>query len=174
MQEKEKCIMQTNVLAVIDTMQTRRSFCVNVCRFSSLVAFGGILPQLLSCSENSTTPEPIPGLPTIQATLSQNRTLTLTIDANSPLSPVGSAAMIQYSGGAILVARTAQDAFTAVTATCTHQGCTITGFRNQRYVCPCHGSQFHTSGQVAQGPAGSPLRSFPTQFSNDVLTISGL
>ena len=74
--------------------------------------------------------------------------------------------------GALLVARTGQNAFTALSSTCTHQTCTITGFGNNVYVCPCHGSQFSTSGQVVMGPAGAPLHQFTTSFSNNVLTIS--
>jgi len=79
---------------------------------------------------------------------------------------------VQVSSGTFLVARVSQDAFTALTATCTHEGCTVSGFANQVYVCPCHGSQFSTSGSVVQGPASSPLRQFPTRFANNVLTIS--
>jgi len=70
------------------------------------------------------------------------------------------------------VARTAQDTFTALTATCTHEACTITGFDSSAYVCPCHGSRFNTSGRVLTGPASSSLRTFTTQFSNNVLTIA--
>jgi cytochrome b6-f complex iron-sulfur subunit len=72
----------------------------------------------------------------------------------------------------VLVAHTAQDAFSAVSATCTHQGCTITGFSGQIYVCPCHGSRFDASGRVVNGPASSPLAQFHTQFTGNVLTIT--
>jgi len=53
----------------------------------------------------------------------------------------------------------------------TREGCTLSGFQNNRYVCPCHGSQFTTSGAVAQGPASSPLRPFTTRLSGTTLTI---
>jgi hypothetical protein len=46
------------------------------------------------------------------------------------------------SRGSFLVARTGTDTFTALTAICTHQQCTVTGFADNRYVCPCHGSQY--------------------------------
>ena len=46
------------------------------------------------------------------------------------------------------------------------------GYRLQSpYVCPCHGSQYSTSGAVLNGPATQPLRQFATQFTNNVLTI---
>ena len=96
----------------------------------------------------------------------------LTIDAASPLSAVGSAALVLSGLGTFHVAHTGQNAFTALTAICTHEACTITGFQNQVYVCPCHGSQYNTSGQVLSGPAPSPLRQFGTQFANNVLTIA--
>jgi cytochrome b6-f complex iron-sulfur subunit len=95
----------------------------------------------------------------------------LTIDAASPLAAVGSAALVQSAIGIFLLTRTAQDSFTAVTATCTHEGCTVTGFENQTFVCPCHGSRYTTSGIVVNGPATQPLRQFATQFANDVITI---
>ena len=94
------------------------------------------------------------------------------IDSASPLATVGGAAQVRSSGGAFLVARTGQDTFTALTSTCTHDTCTITGFDSSNYVCPCHGSRFTTSGRVVNGPATAPLRSFATQFSNNVLTIA--
>jgi Rieske Fe-S protein len=110
-------------------------------------------------------------LPTISGS-SAGGAVTLTVDASSPLASVGGAALVQSSSGFFLVARTAADAFTALTATCTHEACTINGFSSPRYVCPCHGSQFDTSGRVANGPATTALRQFATRFANNVLTIT--
>jgi len=48
------------------------------------------------------------------------------------------------------------DGFYAISATCTHLGCTVkrsaTGFD-----CPCHGSRFDENGRVIRGPAPEPL-----------------
>jgi cytochrome b6-f complex iron-sulfur subunit len=103
---------------------------------------------------------------------SANNSVTLTVDASSPLATVGNAALVQASAGSFLVARTAQDTFAALTAVCTHQGCIITGYQSSTYGCPCHGSEFSTTGAVKNGPAASPLRQFTTQLVNNVLTIS--
>lgn len=80
--------------------------------------------------------------------------------------------MLLTSSGDFLVGHTAQNAFVALNAICTHQTCTITGFGHQNYVCPCHGSTFDINGRVLGGPAPSALRQYPTQFTNGVLTIT--
>lgn len=147
---------------------TRREFCARSCQAVSLLALGAVLP---ACGGSSTSPSSAPALPAVSGTL-VNRTLSITIDAASPLAAVGGAATVTAATGSYLVARTAQSAFTAVTAVCTHEGCAVTGFANARYVCPCHGSEFSTSGAVVTGPASSPLRQFPTAFAGSVVTIS--
>ena len=55
---------------------------------------------------------------------------------------------------------------------CTHEGCPVTGFQNQTFVCPCHGSEYNTSGRVVKGPAVNSLREFATTFAGNVLTIA--
>ena len=62
--------------------------------------------------------------------------------------------------------------FVALTAICTHEACTITGFRSSTYVCPCHGSTYNTSGAVLTGPATRALRMFPTQFAPTTNTLT--
>lgn len=150
--------------------QTRREFCVLTYETARLLLLGAAFAPLLNACKDDSVSASAPGLPTIQASVSNN-TISLTVSAASPLAAVGSAALVQYNGGAILVAHAAQDTFIALTAICTHQGCTITGYQNGQYVCPCHGSRYNTNGQVVQGPAQFPLRSYPTQFANSQLVI---
>lgn len=51
------------------------------------------------------------------------------------------------------------EAWTAVLAQCTHQGCQPEPLAD-RLVCPCHGSEFSWAGEVLQGPAERPLPRF--------------
>jgi cytochrome b6-f complex iron-sulfur subunit len=147
----------------------RRSFCVHACQTAAAVAMGTVLH---GCGGSSPTAPVDPGddLPLISGTPSSGNIL-VTVDASSPLAAVGSVAIVQSSIGIVLVARTGQSSFSAVTATCTHEQCTITGHIDQTYVCPCHGSRYNTAGSVLNGPATRSLQQFPTQFANNVLTI---
>ena len=98
--------------------------------------------------------------------------MTVSNVSGTALAGVGSAALVQAGSNSILVTRTAQESFSALTAICTHEQCVVTGFQSNLFVCPCHGSQYNTSGAVQQGPATRPLQSFTTQFTNNVLTIT--
>jgi cytochrome b6-f complex iron-sulfur subunit len=146
---------------------TRREFCARTCRAASLLALGAVVP---ACGGSSTAPD-APALPSVAGTLS-GRTLTIAVATGSPLSTVGGAAIVSVSTGTYLVARTADSACVTVTAGCTHEACTVSGFANGHYVCPCHGSEFNTSGAVVVGPANVALRQFPTTFANNVVTVS--
>ena len=59
----------------------------------------------------------------------------------------------------VAVTRTS-GAIVVVSATCTHQGCTVAA-ANSELQCPCHGSAFNPeSGAVNNGPALLPLRKY--------------
>lgn len=45
----------------------------------------------------------------------------------------------------------------AVSAVCTHLGCTVRHVEGEGYSCPCHGSRFDREGRVLDGPAPKPL-----------------
>jgi cytochrome b6-f complex iron-sulfur subunit len=147
--------------------QTRRTFCTQA---ATLAAFGGALGALLQGCANPNSPSNVPALPVVNGTRVTGG-ISLTIDASSPLSTVATAALVQTAIGDFLVAHTAQNSFVALSAICTHQTCTITGFGSQNYVCPCHGSTFDVNGRVLGGPAPASLHQYPTQFTSGVLTI---
>jgi cytochrome b6-f complex iron-sulfur subunit len=155
--------------------QTRREFCGRACQAVSLAAFAGALGSVLEgCGGGSSPTGPsgsVQGLPVVAAT-DANGAVVVTIDSTSPLAAVGSAALVQSPSALVLVAHVAQSSFTALSSTCTHQACRITGYANQTFVCPCHGSQFNTSGGVVNGPAFAPLAQFHTQFTGNTLTIT--
>lgn len=61
----------------------------------------------------------------------------------------------------------------ALSSVCTHASCDRNwSFSNRVFICACHGSRFNTSGAVVQGPANSPLRSFPVTVSNGIITVN--
>jgi hypothetical protein len=70
----------------------------------SLFALGAVIP---ACGGSTTSPSSAPALPSVSGTL-VNRTLTIAIDAASPLAAVGGAATVTASTGTYLVARTSQ------------------------------------------------------------------
>jgi cytochrome b6-f complex iron-sulfur subunit len=150
---------------------TRRDFCVHSLQTASLAAMATALTGCGGGSSSPTSPSGVPSLQTIN-TMIVNNAVTLTIDTASPLSAVGSAALVVASGRSFLVAHTGQNTFTALTAVCTHEQCTVSTFQNQTFECPCHGSQYSTSGSVLRGPATRSLTQFATNFAGNVLTIT--
>jgi cytochrome b6-f complex iron-sulfur subunit len=148
---------------------SRREFCAAACQAASFVAVGA----LSACGGGPSSPSGVSTTPApaVPATLN-GRVVSIALDSATALSAVGSAAIVQTSLGSFLVAHTGPDTYTALGSTCTHEACTVNGFANGRYVCPCHGSQYTTSGSVVTGPATRALPQFPTQVAGSVLTFT--
>ena len=153
---------------------TRRDFCARSC-WSALALAGvaGFAALSEACGGGGPTGPSgnLPSLPVVTGIVANN-TLTVTVDSSSPLASIGAAALVQGASVPVLAVHTGDNAFSAFSAICTHQTCTITGFANNRFVCPCHGSQFDTSGNVVSGPAAQRLSRYNTQFAGTTLTIS--
>ncbi len=58
---------------------------------------------------------------------------------------------------------------------CTHLGCNIHEFKEGKFVCPCHGSEFSPDGEVTKGPAYKPLEKidFNIDEKEGVIYIDG-
>jgi len=148
---------------------SRRQFCVGVCQAASGATFATMLS---ACSGGSPTG---PGgaaspLGTVPGRLAGS-TLQVTV-AGSALTDVGGAVLVESNAGVFLLSRASGDAFTAVEAVCTHEGCTVNEAAGDTYVCPCHGSRYSRTGQVVQGPANANLRRYSSSFANGVVTIA--
>jgi cytochrome b6-f complex iron-sulfur subunit len=72
----------------------------------------------------------------------------------------------------VIVARTNSGAFIAVAAACTHQGSTVAYYSSSNnFICPSHGAQFDTSGNVTAGPAQTALKKYNTSLSGTSLRV---
>lgn len=98
-----------------------------------------------------------------------NINLDLTLAENSSLNTTGSYKIV--SG--VIIVNTGGGNFAALSSVCTHQGCTV-GYDSPsgNIKCPCHGSVFTTTGSVVNGPAASPLQTYPVTLTGNTLTIS--
>ena len=76
--------------------------------------------------------------------------------------------------------RTTRPEWLVVVGLCTHLGCIPLGQKPDDphgawggWACPCHGSQFDTSGRVRKGPAPTNLAVSPYTFTTDTLLRIG-
>lgn len=97
----------------------------------------------------------------------------ITVDLNDAafanLKTVGGFA---YKGDIIII-RTSNSVYIALSKVCTHQGCTVTyNSSNNNLPCPCHGSLYNINGSVINGPAPNALKNYNVSLSGNILTIS--
>ncbi|WP_018349880.1 FAD-dependent oxidoreductase [Longispora albida] len=78
--------------------------------------------------------------------------------ASRGLPGPGEAGVIQRNGKPVAVYTEPDGQAHAVSAVCTHQGCTVEwNSGDLTWDCPCHGSRYQPDGQVIHGPAVKPL-----------------
>lgn len=127
---------------------------------SSLVMCGlSIVPSVILNSCTKSTPT---------APTNVNFTLDLNNSANSALNAVGGSIVVNN----VLVICTGGNVFDALSAICTHQGCTV-GYDAARadIICRCHGGVYNLAGQVKGGPPPSALTKYTVTKNGSVLTV---
>jgi cytochrome b6-f complex iron-sulfur subunit len=117
---------------------------------------------LSSCTKDSSTnPAGNPNPTTID--------LDLSLPANAALNNTGGSITVQ----GIIVINTGNGNYSALSSTCTHQGCTVAYIAGAGNIqCPCHGSVYSTTGSVINGPAPRALASYPVNLTGTILTIN--
>lgn len=99
------------------------------------------------------------------------------INSETALQNVGGAVKKKISGvnggSTIIVVRTSETTFVALSAICTHQGTEVGLPSNNVITCPNHGSRFNaTNGSVVNGPAASPLPKFTATYDANKNTVT--
>jgi cytochrome b6-f complex iron-sulfur subunit len=91
----------------------------------------------------------------------------LSDEKNAPLKKVNGAIFLDDED---MLIRISQTQFTALNLICRHKGCTVE-YNGEKFVCPCHGSQYSADGTVIHGPAQKNLRMYETVYDKDKGTI---
>ena len=74
--------------------------------------------------------------------------------------------------GQFYLSRLEDGSFLALSKTCTHLGCSVPwDDKQQRFVCPCHGSTFNSKGEALSAPATRPLDYFPLRIENGKIKV---
>lgn len=117
------------------------------------------MQALSGCASNETAPRQ-----------PANFTVDLTSTSNSALGTVGGAVRIND----IYIIRTGTSTYVALSATCTHAGCTVNyNAGTRQFQCPCHGGTFDISGKVTGGPPPAALPQYQVTVDGNTLTIKG-
>ena len=98
-----------------------------------------------------------------------NFTVDLSNSANAALTAVGGSLI----ANGVIIVHTGNSVFHALSATCTHAGCTVGYVPTSGIIyCPCHGGSYNAAtGAVLGGPPPSALSTYTVTQSGNVLTI---
>lgn len=80
----------------------------------------------------------------------------------------------ELTNGKVLVIRDPANTeqLIAVNPTCTHAGCTVAWESDQqKFICPCHDSEFSSNGKLLQGPATEPLVNYEVKLEGDSILV---
>ena len=115
-----------------------------------------------SCSDDDDDEDLVPTNP-------DEVVINLDATSSADLATVGG---FIYSGN-IIVFRTGDNAYLALSKLCTHSQCTVTyNHAADNVPCPCHGSKFSTTGVVLNGPAASALKKYNVKLEGSSLIIT--
>lgn len=87
---------------------------------------------------------------------------------NSDLAKVGGAVFLDDED---MLVKISQTKFVALSLICKHKGCTVE-LEGNKFVCPCHGSEYAIDGKVTEGPAKKNLDTYETIYDPEKGTVT--
>ena len=77
-----------------------------------------------------------------------------------------------FRQGRFYLVRQEGGGFLAISRECTHLGCVVPWMTSDnKFVCPCHSSEFDMNGEVLSPPAPRALDLFPVVIENDIVKV---
>lgn len=77
-----------------------------------------------------------------------------------------------FVAGKFYLARLEDGGFLAMSRRCTHLSCTVPWVSTEnKFICPCHSSEFDIRGEVANPPAPRALDLYAIEIRNNVLRV---
>lgn len=141
-----------------DTFSSRRSFFTKLWIFLGIVALAELIGVLFGYFK-----------PRRQTGGTAAETI-ITAGAVDKFEPNTVTAFVR---GKFYLARLADGGFLALSRTCTHLGCTVPWVaKENKFICPCHSSQFDIRGEVLSPPAPRALDIFEISIENNVVKIN--
>jgi nitrite reductase/ring-hydroxylating ferredoxin subunit len=104
------------------------------------------------------------------------RTVSFKVSTVPALATTGQWVLVPTDTDYRAVKRTGPTTFAGISVICTHEGCP-TDLRGGGFVCPCHGAEYDTDGQVTRQPdsgrAKGPLPGVTVHYdaATDTLTV---
>jgi cytochrome b6-f complex iron-sulfur subunit len=93
------------------------------------------------------------------------------IAGNTEDFPPGS--VTPFAGARFFLVRLKDGGFMALSLRCSHLGCAINWHNKQdRFICPCHASQFDKTGNVLSAPAPRALDYYPLEINANVIRVN--
>jgi len=78
-----------------------------------------------------------------------------------------------FAGARFFLVRLKDGGFMALSLRCSHLGCAINWHNKQdRFICPCHASQFDKTGNVLSAPAPRALDYYPLEINANVIRVN--
>lgn len=127
-----------------------------------------LLPVIACGSDTTAVVAPVVDIPDDAVVISDNAVL-VRVDRIPALRLADGA--VALLAARVIIIRTGQTSFRALSAECPHSGCGVSVVDRLRLICPCHGSEFDFEGNRLAGPAPTGLRVLQAQFDAATSTL---
>jgi cytochrome b6-f complex iron-sulfur subunit len=139
--------------------QSRRAFLKNVWLVLGGLAFAEVIAVIFAFFRPRKT-----------TTIASAKNAIITAGAVDNFEPGTVSAFVR---GKFYLARLDDGGFLAMSRKCTHLSCTVPWVSGEnKFICPCHSSEFDIRGEAIQAPAPRALDLYPIEIRNNIIKVN--